>query len=134
MGLGGRDAVRGAEAAGADAGGAAMAGGIDADLGAAAMSPMPANGSPAPGAIIVGGGGVGSAAAASGGSGDVMGGGVESNELDGGRGDVVADGPLPLRREGLDGLLFFGSSHDAARRPIEGQRAGRCGNQRRRQP
>ena len=82
--LGGRDAVRGAEAAGADAGGAAMAGGIDADRGAAAMSPMPANGSL--GAIIVGGGGVGSAAAASGGSGDVIGGGVESKKLDGGGG------------------------------------------------
>ena len=87
--LGGRDAVRGAEAAGADAGGAAMAGGRDTDLGAASKSPMPANGSPAPGAIIVGGGGVGSAAAASGGSGDVAGGGVAPNELDGGGGGGV---------------------------------------------
>ena len=77
---------------GADAGGAgaAMAGGMDADLGAAAMAPMPANGSPALGAIIVGGGGVGSAAAASGGSGDVTGGGVESNDaLEGGGGGGV---------------------------------------------
>jgi hypothetical protein len=84
--LGGRDAVR-AEATGADTGGAAMAGGRDTDLGAASMSPMPANGSL--GAIIVGGGGVGSAAAASGKSGDVAGGGVAPNELDGGGGGGV---------------------------------------------
>ncbi len=86
--LGGRDAVRGAEAVGADAGGAAMVGGRETDLGAASMSPMPANGSL--GAIIAGGGGVGSATATSGGSGDVTGGGVESNDaLEGGGGGGV---------------------------------------------